>query len=84
MFGTRAQLAEQWRDKELEELEKSKANNIHYEEDKQKSWKCMPASVRMRCTKRPNDCVNYKLIRDMNVAFNFNTAERDSTGHNRH
>lgn len=81
MFGTRAQLAEQWRDKELEELEKSKANNIHYEEDKQKIME-MYARKREDAmheeAKRLRELQN--SIRDMNVAFNFNTAERDSTG----
>lgn len=81
MFGTRAQLAEQWRDKELEELEKSKANNIHYEEDKQKIME-MYARKREDAmheeTKRLRELQN--SIRDMNVAFKFNTAERDSTG----
>lgn len=81
MFGTRAQLAEQWRDKELEELEKSKANNIHYEEDKQKIME-MYARKREDAmheeAKRLRELQN--SIRDMNVAFKFNTAERDSTG----
>ena len=81
MFGTRAQLAEQWRDKELEELEKSKANNIHYEEDKQKIME-MYARKREDAmheeAKRLRELQN--SIRDMNVAFNFNTAGRDSTG----
>ena len=35
MFKTKSQLAERWRDKELEELEKSKANNLNYEDDRQ-------------------------------------------------
>lgn len=81
MFGTRAQLAEQWRDKEFEELEKSKANNIHYEEDKQKIME-MYARKREDAmheeAKRLRELQN--SIRDMNVAFKFNTAERDSTG----
>lgn len=81
MFGTRAQLAEQWRDKELEELEKSKANNVHYEEDKQKIME-MYARKREDAmheeAKRLRELQN--SIRDMNVAFKFNTAERDSTG----
>lgn len=81
MFGTRAQLAEQWRDKELEELEKSKANNIHYEEDKQKIME-MYARKREDAmheeAKRLRELQN--SIRDMNIAFKFNTAERDSTG----
>lgn len=81
MFGTRAQLAEQWRDKELEELEKSKVNNIHYEEDKQKIME-MYARKREDAmheeAKRLRELQN--SIRDMNVAFNFNTAGRDSTG----
>lgn len=81
MFGTRAQLAEQWRDKELEELEKSKANNIHYEEDKQKIME-MYARKREDAmheeAKRLRELQN--SIRDMNVAFKLNTAERDSTG----
>jgi putative tail length tape measure protein len=81
MFGTRAQLAEQWRDKELEELEKSKANNIHYEEDKQKIME-MYARKREDAmheeAKRLRELQN--SIRDMNVAFKFNTADRDSTG----
>lgn len=81
MFGTRAQLAEQWRDKELEELEKSKANNIHYEEDKQKIME-MYARKREDAmheeAKRLRELQN--SIRDMNVSFKFNTAERDSTG----
>jgi tape measure domain-containing protein len=81
MFGTRAQLAEQWRDKELEELEKSKANNIHYEEDKQKIME-MYARKREDAmheeAKRLRELQN--SIRDMNVAFKFNTADRDSIG----
>lgn len=81
MFGTRAQLAEQWRDKELEELEKSKANNVHYEEDKQK---IMEMYARKREDAMHEEAKHLRelqnSIRDMNVAFKFNTAERDSTG----
>lgn len=35
MFATREELADRWLQEELEKLEESRANNIHYEKDKQ-------------------------------------------------
>ena len=81
MFGTKVDEVEAWRRKELEELDKSKENNVHYNEDLDMLNK-MYAKKREQAlyeeAKRVREIKNE--IRDMDVAFNIKVANTDSTG----
>ena len=81
MFGTKVDEVEAWRRKELEELDKSKENNVHYNEDLDMLNK-MYAKKREQAlyeeAKRVREIKNE--IRDMDVAFNIKVATTDSTG----
>lgn len=81
MFGTKVEEVEAWRRKELEELDKSKENNVHYNEDLDMLNK-MYAKKREQAlyeeAKRVREIKNE--IRDMDVAFNIKIATTDSTG----
>lgn len=81
MFGTKVDEVEAWRRKELEELDKSKENNVHYNEDLDMLNK-MYAKKREQAlyeeAKRVREIQN--SIRDMDVAFNIKIATTDSTG----
>lgn len=81
MFGTKVDEVEAWRRKELEELDKSKENNVHYNEDLDMLNK-MYAKKREQAlyeeAKRVREIKNE--IRDMDVAFNIKIATTDSTG----
>ena len=81
MFGKQSELVDRWRDKELEELEKSKANNVNYEEDKVRIME-MYAKKREQAlyeeAKRVREIQN--SIRDMSVDFNISLQTQDSTG----
>ena len=81
MFGTKVDEVEAWRKKELEELEKSKAQNANYNEDLN-MLKQMYATKREQAlheeAKRVREIQN--SIRDMDVAFNIKIATTDSTG----
>ena len=81
MFGTKVEEVEAWRRKELEELDKSKENNVHYNEDldmlnkmyaKKREQALYEEAKRVREIK--------KEISDMDVAFNIKIATTDSTG----
>lgn len=81
MFGTKVDEVEAWRRKELEELDKSKENNVHYNEDLN-MLNQMYAKKREQAVyeeaKRVREIKNE--IRDMDVAFNIKIATTDSTG----
>lgn len=81
MFGTKVDEVEAWRRKELEELDKSKENNVHYNEDLDMLNK-MYAKKREQAlyeeAKRVREIKNE--IRDMDMAFNIKIATTDSTG----
>lgn len=81
MFGSKVDEVEAWRRKELEELDKSKENNVHYNEDLDMLNK-MYAKKREQAlyeeAKRVREIKNE--IRDMDVAFNIKVATTDSTG----
>lgn len=81
MFGTKVDEVEAWRRKELEELDKSKENNVNYNEDldmlnkmyaKKREQALYEEAKRVREIK--------KEISDMDVAFNIKIATTDSTG----
>ena len=81
MFGTKVDEVEAWRKKELEELDKSKAQNVNYNEDlrmlnemyaKKREQALYEEAKRVREIK--------KEISDMDVAFNIKIATTDSTG----
>lgn len=81
MFGTKVDEVEAWRKKELEELDKSKAQNVNYNEDL-RMLNEMYAKKREQAVyeeaKRVREIKNE--IRDMDVAFNIKVANTDSTG----
>ena len=81
MFGTKVDEVEAWRRKELEELDKSKENNVHYNEDL-RMLNEMYAKKREQAVyeeaKRIREIQNE--IRDMDVAFHIKIATTDSTG----
>ena len=81
MFGTKVDEVEAWRKKELEELDKSKAQNANYNEDL-RMLNEMYAKKREQAVyeeaKRIREIQNE--IRDMDVAFNIKIATTDSTG----
>lgn len=81
MFGTKVDEVEAWRRKELEELDKSKAQNVNYNEDLQMLNE-MYAKKREQAlyeeAKRVREI--QKEVRDMDVAFNIKIATTDSTG----
>lgn len=81
MFGTKVDEVEAWRRKELEELDKSKENNVNYNEDLN-MLNQMYATKREQAlheeAKRVREIQN--SIRDMDVAFNIKIATTDSTG----
>ena len=81
MFGTKVDEVEAWRKKELEELDKSKAQNANYNEDL-RMLNEMYAKKREQAlyeeAKRVREIKNE--IRDMDVAFNIKIATTDSTG----
>ena len=81
MFGPKVDEVEAWRKKELEELDKSKAQNVNYNEDlrmlnemyaKKREQALYEEAKRVREIK--------KEISDMDVAFNIKIATTDSTG----
>lgn len=81
MFKTKSELADKWLRDELEELEKSKANNLNYEKDKQMIME-MYARKREEAlheeAKRIREIQN--SIRDLKRDFDFNTLLTDSSG----
>ncbi|WP_277301199.1 tape measure protein [Veillonella montpellierensis] len=81
MFGTKVDEVEAWRKKELEELEKSKAQNANYNNDLNMLNE-MYAKKREQAlheeAKRVREIKN--SIRDMDVAFMITIATKDSTG----
>ena len=81
MFGTKVDEVEAWRKKELEELDKSKAQNVNYNEDL-RMLNEMYAKKREQAVyeeaKRIREIQNE--IRDMDVAFHIKIATTDSTG----
>lgn len=81
MFKTKSELADKWLQDELEELEKSKANNLNYEKDKQMIME-MYARKREEAlheeAKRIREIQN--SIRDLKRDFDFNTLLTDSSG----
>lgn len=81
MFGTKVDEVEAWRRKELEELDKSKENNVHYNEDLQMLNE-MYAKKREQAVYEEAKRVReiQKEVRDMDVAFNIKVANTDSTG----
>lgn len=81
MFGTKVDEVEAWRRKELEELDKSKENNVHYNEDLQMLNE-MYAKKREQAVYEEAKRVReiQKEVRDMDVAFNIKVATTDSTG----
>ena len=81
MFGTKVDEVEAWRRKELEELDKSKENNVHYNEDLN-MLNQMYAKKREQAVYEEAKRVReiQKEVRDMDVAFNIKIATTDSTG----
>lgn len=81
MFGTKVDEVEAWRRKELEELDKSKENNVHYNEDLN-MLNQMYAKKREQAVYEEAKRVReiQKEVRDMDVAFNIKVANTDSTG----
>lgn len=81
MFGTKVDEVEAWRKKELEELEKSKAQNANYNNDLTMLNE-MYAKKREQAlheeAKRVREIKN--SIRDMDAAFTITVATKDSTG----
>jgi tape measure domain-containing protein len=81
MFGKQSELVDRWLAKELEELEKSKENNINYEEDRTRIIE-MYAKKREQAlyeeAKRVREIQN--SIRDMSFDFNLSIQTKDSTG----
>lgn len=81
MFGTKVDEVEAWRKKELEELDKSKEQNVNYNEDL-RMLNEMYAKKREQAVyeeaKRVREIQNE--IRDMDVAFHIKIATTDSTG----
>lgn len=81
MFGKQSDLVDRWLAKELEELDKSKANNANYEEDKTRLME-MYAKKREQAlyeeAKRAREIQN--SIRDMSREFNIGLQTKDSTG----
>ena len=81
MFGTKVDEVEAWRKKELEELDKSKAQNANYNEDL-RMLNEMYAKKREQAVYEEAKRVReiQKEVRDMDVAFNIKVATTDSTG----
>lgn len=81
MFGTKVDEVEAWRRKELEELDKSKENNVHYNEDLN-MLNQMYAKKREQAVYEEAKRVReiQKEVRDMDVAFHIKIATTDSTG----
>lgn len=81
MFGTKVDEVEAWRIKELEELDKSKENNVHYNEDLN-MLNQMYAKKREQAVYEEAKRIReiQKEVRDMDVAFNIKVANTDSTG----
>ena len=81
MFGTKVDEVEAWRRKELEELDKSKENNVHYNEDLQMLNE-MYAKKREQAVYEEAKRIReiQKEVRDMDVAFHIKIATTDSTG----
>lgn len=81
MFGKQSDLVDRWLAKELEELDKSKANNANYEEDKTRLME-MYAKKREQAlyeeAKRAREIQN--SVRDMSREFNIGLQTKDSTG----
>lgn len=81
MFGTKVDEVEAWRRKELEELDKSKENNVHYNEDLN-MLNQMYAKKREQAVYEEAKRIReiQKEVRDMDVAFHIKVATTDSTG----
>lgn len=81
MFGTKVDEVEAWRKKELEELNKSKEQNVNYNEDLN-MLNQMYATKREQALHEEAKRVREikKEISDMDVAFNIKIATTDSTG----
>lgn len=81
MFGTKVDEVEAWRKKELEELDKSKEQNVNYNEDL-RMLNEMYAKKREQAVYEEAKRVReiQKEVRDMDVAFNIKVANTDSTG----
>ena len=81
MFGSKVDEVEAWRKKELEELDKSKAQNANYNEDL-RMLNEMYAKKREQAVYEEAKRVReiQKEVRDMDVAFHIKVATTDSTG----
>lgn len=81
MFGKQSELVDRWLAKELEELEKSKTNNLNYEEDKTRLME-MYSKKREQAlyeeAKRAREIQN--SVYDMSVKHNLAMQLQDSSG----
>ncbi len=81
IFKTKSELAERWRDKELEELEKSKASNVNYEEDRQMILELYSKKREQALAEEASKVQELKSkVQSLANAYKFSLAARDSTG----
>lgn len=81
VFKTKSELAERWRDKELEELEKSKASNVSYEEDRQMILELYSKKREQALAEEASKVQELKSkVQSLANAYKFSLAARDSTG----
>lgn len=81
VFKTKSELAERWRDKELEELEKSKASNVNYEEDRQMILELYSKKREQALAEEASKVQELKSkVQSLANAYKFSLAARDSTG----
>ena len=81
VFKTKSELAERWRDKELEELEKSKASNVNYEEDRQMILELYSKKREQALAEEASKVQELKSkVQSLANAYRFSLAARDSTG----
>lgn len=81
VFKTKSELAERWRDKELEELEKSKASNVNYEEDRQMILELYSKKREQALAEEASKVQELKSkVQNLANAYKFSLSARDSTG----
>lgn len=81
VFKTKSELAERWRAKELEELEKSKASNVNYEEDRQMILELYSKKREQALAEEASKVQELKSkVQSLANAYKFSLAARDSTG----
>lgn len=81
VFKTKSELAERWRDKELEELEKSKASNVNYEEDQQMILELYSKKREQALAEEASKVQELKSkVQNLANAYKFSLSARDSTG----